>query len=171
PGFKVVEIGMANGFFVPKIFQKENKVEYTGFDFSETMVRHATELNKNLVEKGSVHFVQSHAANLPFNDNEVDILFTLNTIYFYDDPKVELQEYFRILKPGGHLFIGIRPKSLMQYYPMTKFGFKMYEPDDVIELLKTCGFNNSYFKIKEEEPQMLDEVKLEVSSVLITAVK
>ena len=46
-----------------------------------------------------------------------------------------LNEFRRVLKPGGTLILSIRPKRQMQNYPFTKYGFTMYTMPELKEML------------------------------------
>ena len=48
-GEKVLEIGMGNGYFVKDIVSTASNIEYTGCDYSETMITESGEMNKDLV--------------------------------------------------------------------------------------------------------------------------
>src|SRR5690349_11633365 len=46
----ILEIGMGNGFFVKDILGAAENVRYSGCDFSETMIKEASVLNKEFFE-------------------------------------------------------------------------------------------------------------------------
>src|ERR1044072_8000254 len=81
----ILEIGMGNGFFVRDIINAATNVSYTGCDFSETMIREAKELNVSIA--GNARFTLCNATQLPFKDGSFEKVFTVNTIYFWEDAK------------------------------------------------------------------------------------
>ena len=139
-GQRVLEIGMGNGYFVNELFSRFPSVTYVGCDFSEIMVSEATELNADLIAEEKVAFVCADIAALPFGDGSFDSVFTINTIYFWEHPQDVFRELARVLRPGGRLSIGLRPKRQMVNYPFTRFGFTMYSKDDVVQLVSGNGF-------------------------------
>ena len=140
PGEKILEIGMGNGFFVKEIFFRENSVEYFGCDYSKLMVEEAKAMNENFVANGQAKFFLSSADKLPLEENFFDKIFTVNTIYFWENPREVLAEFRRVLKPGGKIFLAFRPKRTMQNYPFVQYGFTLYSADDTKKLLEENSF-------------------------------
>ncbi len=165
----ILEIGMGNGFFVKKIITKSDSIHYTGCDFSETMVEEATRLNQEFVLKGNLRFVLGSADNLPFTDNTFDKIFTINTIYFWEDPKMEFAEIKRVLKAKGQLIISIRPKSTMIQYRFTKYGFNFFEKEDLSGLLSVNGFNVISTIQENEANQNINGEEIRVDSLIVKA--
>src|SRR5205085_6128910 len=87
----ILEIGMGNGYFVKEILTSAKNVKYTGCDFSYTMVNEAASLNVTLASQ--VKFIQAKAEQLPFDDGYFNKVFTVNTIYFWEDPQCTLAEF------------------------------------------------------------------------------
>lgn len=136
---KVLELGFGNGFYAQKVLDKANKVEYHGLDFSETMFNEASILNKSLIEKKLVHLNLGDISLIPYPDNFFDVVFTINTLYFWEDPLHNLNEIKRVLKKDGLVCISIRPKDSLEKLPFSKFGFKFYTIENVIELYNTVN--------------------------------
>ena len=107
-GDNILEIGMGNGFFVHHIVQKDSTIKYTGADFSEVMVAESKRINAPWVNSGQAAFVLCNADLLLFKDNTFNKVFTINTIYFWDDPIKILGEIERVLQPKGKLIITLR---------------------------------------------------------------
>lgn len=65
------------------------------------MVAEATARNSSPPPSTSVRFELYDGSVFPFGDEGFDRLFTVNTIYFWEDPAHTLSEVHRVLKPGG----------------------------------------------------------------------
>jgi len=137
-GDSVLEIGMGNGYFVKNIIGSAKDVRYTGCDFSETMIKEATELNSSLLT--NVNFNLSDASNLPFDDGLFNKVFTVNTIYFWEDGKQVLKEVNRVLKPNGIFIVTLRPKHVMDKLPVVQHGFTTFATEQVVTLLAENNF-------------------------------
>lgn len=146
PNEKILEIGPGGGLHLPYLFQKEGSIQYHGADISETMIGMATENNASLIEKGSVQFqlVKSSDgfAPLPFEDSYFDKIFTVNTIYFWDNASAQAKELYRALKPEGQLSICFATADFMEQLPFTQYNFRLYALQEAIDLFQDAGFIN-----------------------------
>lgn len=170
-GDNVLEIGMGNGFFVKDILRVADNIKYTGCDFSSLMVDEAQNLNKGFVESEQAKFMVASAEKLPFGDETFDKVFSINTIYFWNDPRLVLAEISRVLKPTGQITISIRPKIVMEQYPFTKYGFTMLSKDDLVNLLTVNNFTITDTVEKEEPPQEINGEKLMMEMLVVSAEK
>lgn len=167
----ILEIGMGNGHFVKDIFNSNGTIHYTGCDISETMVDEAHKINGKFVKNGKADFVLSNAESLPFFDRSFDKVYSVHTIYFWQEPSIVLSEIHRVLKPGGLLSIAIRPKSIMEQYDYTQFGFTLYDKKSIVSLLNDNRFE--VYKIVEEE-EYIKEIKgrsVSITSLIINGIK
>ncbi len=164
----ILEIGMANGAFAPIIVNSAKGVNYTGLDYSADMVELAIKNNRQLVDSGEVNFITGDIHSLPFPKGIVDKIFTVNTIYFWDDLKQALDECLRVLKNNGLLAISFRPKCCLQKYPSTKFNFNYFEIEDLERAFNNHGIELIKI-IHELEPktEVLDEMIIPEFAVIV----
>jgi len=78
----------------------EGRVE--GLDFSEDMLEHAAARCAGLEQ---VHLQQGSVEQLPFEDAEFDALSCTQTLLYVDHLDHALNEFYRVLKPGGRIAI------------------------------------------------------------------
>ena len=167
----VLEIGMGNGFFVKDILSIDGSITYVGCDFSEVMVEQAVKNNQDFIDKERANFHVASADKLPFTDDIFDKVFSVNTLYFWDNPPVVLSEIKRVLKPGGSMFISIRPKSVMQHYPFARHGFSLFSKQDLIDLLSGSGFEVTHITERKEPDQDVNGNKVIVETLIVGAEK
>lgn len=167
----ILEIGMGNGLFIKDIVAVDDSINYTGCDFSETMVEEASKLNFHLLAEGRVRLHLTDAENLPFEDEVFDKVLSINTIYFWEDHAAVLAEIRRVLKPGGKLLIAVRPESTMKYYPFIRFGFTLFSKESLAELLADNGFSVIKVLERKEPEQELFGEKVVVETLVVTAMK
>lgn len=101
-GSDVLDIGCGPGFFTRLLSSLSMKV--TAADYSEGMLMQA----RNLLSETSdvqVQFLQADAQRLPFGANSFDAVISRNLVWNLENPESAYCEWFRVLKPGGRLFI------------------------------------------------------------------
>lgn len=146
-GDNVLEIGPRNGRHVRDLMLLANNLTYTGIDISGTMV---AEASAAYADDDNISFHLTDGKSVAFADNSFDKIFTVNTIYFWQESQDYLQEIVHVLKPGGSLCIGFIPERIMQKIPFAKYGFNLYSEAMVTELLESCGLTiNSEITEKE----------------------
>lgn len=151
-GDYILEIGMGNGFFVKDILSSGNVVNYIGCDYSEDMVRLSEKVNQSFKDEGLAEFFHSSADQLPVEDNSINTIFTVNTLYFWEDHSAILKEFKRVLKTSGKLIIAIRPAEVMELYPPTKYNFDFYTKEEAADLLESNDFKVIEIQEFEEPP-------------------
>ncbi|WP_025141656.1 class I SAM-dependent methyltransferase [Pedobacter jeongneungensis] len=159
----VLEIGHGNGGHIAQLLSKAENLKYYGADISETIIAEAEKINQDLVDKGIVHFKLTDGSNLPFEDNQFNKIFTVNTIYFWSNPSEYLKEIKRVLKPNGVLAICFADKTFMQNLPFTPYGFTLYEVEKVQRLLESGGFKikNTLKKTEQVKSKTGEQVERE----------
>ncbi len=167
----IVEVGMGNGKFVEELFQKFPDCRYSGCDYSQDMVNESQSLNMDSVNKGVCDFHYCDTTQLPFLNNSVDVIFTVNTIYFWPDVDLVLQEYIRVLKPNGQLLIGLRPEHLMKHYPFIQYGFNLFSETIIESHLLEQGFGQIKSHTIREPDFVTEEFTMPVESLVVTAHK
>ncbi len=169
PNDTILEIGIGNGFFVKNILSADRSIRYTGCDFSEKMISEASLCNAQFIKDGQAHFYLANVENLPFEKESFDKIFTINTLYFWEDIERVFSEIRRVLRPNGQFFISIRPKSLMDKFSITKFGFKTYSKQDLEALMLLNGFINITVIEKEEAPRLFFGEKMKDEFLIVSA--
>lgn len=170
-GDRILEIGMGNGYFVSDILSKHAEVTYKGCDYSQEMVDAAASNNVQYADEGRAEFVCNDAKEMPFADSAFNKIFTVNTLYFWDDREKVLGEISRVLQPGGELIIAIRPDSVMKLYPMTQWGFRMYNADELTAFLTTNGYQIKSTEEVDEPPVEIDGGHVPAARIIVSAVK
>jgi ubiquinone/menaquinone biosynthesis C-methylase UbiE len=145
-----LEIGFGSGIFIKKYMSHVSKI--AGIDYSEDMVKLASDINRRLVESGKVEFKQGYASSLPWADNEFTVVATIETFFFLTEIEKSLKEIFRVLKPGGRLIIEMafnKDDGAEHERHIKKMNLKLYSGEEMKKLLKNAGFNDiviDYYK-------------------------
>jgi len=96
-GKKILDVGCGYGWLY-EIINKEGGFYY-GLDKNFESVNTA----RNLWEKGNFDIGTSE--NIPYKDNFFDILITIDTIEHMENIKKSFEEFYRVLKKDGFLFL------------------------------------------------------------------
>ncbi len=139
-GELVMEIGHGNAKHLNNIFEKADSLRYTGYDISELMHKEAISHNQDFIENNLAEFRLYDGQNFPEKNHSFDKIFTVNTIYFWENPTEMLNEVYWILKPGGIFCITFVEKDFMKLLPFSAFGFTMYNPQDIEKLVDDSEF-------------------------------
>lgn len=144
----VLELGHGNAGHLNFLYSISGDIHYTGLEISTLMNQEAQRLNKPFVDNQKAAFVLYDGKQIPFADDMFDKSFTVNTLYFWQDPLALLSELSRVLKPRALFSLTFAHRSFMEMLPFTSFGFTLYNPDEVLKLIE-----RSSFKLKLEDFQ------------------
>ncbi len=171
PGDQILEIGMGTGSHVGEILDSNVDIVYTGCDYSELMIEEAQNFNRAYIESGRARFLCADVCNLPLPSSAFTKAFTVNTMYFWDDVEKGLSELYRVLKKGGRLHIAGRPKHIMIDYPFSAHGFKMFDKEEISEIMQLQGFEINGIIEEKEEPRQMDGQLYKIETLIISGTK
>lgn len=170
-GDSVLEIGFGNGKYFGELLKINPSISLTGLDYSQTMCDEAAANNPELIENGKLKFICTDAAEMPFEIESFEVIFTLNTLYFWRDADAQIEEIKRVLKPAGKVLIGFRPKHIVEALPFTKEGFTTYTQEDVRGLLKAHGCKVLKDELRQSMTKGFDGSDFPTACVCILAEK
>jgi SAM-dependent methyltransferase len=142
PDDRVLEIGFGGGALIALIEPFVPQGSVAGVDFSPDMVAACEKRFAPLIRAGRVELRCARAEQLPYADGRFSKACTVNTIYFWPDPTVPLQELRRVLDDRGRLVVGFSVPEAIRRLPFTRHGFALREPDHVRGLLEDAGFRD-----------------------------
>ena len=132
----LVEIGAGTAFFSVAFSQYLKASTIYACDVSEVMINWIKE-NVSPMHPGVIA-VKSDEAAVPIGDGISDLVFTINLHHELESPTLTVQEAYRILKPGGSIFIVDWEKRQMAEGPPEKIRCL---PEEVGEELLGAGFS------------------------------
>ncbi|WP_227428920.1 class I SAM-dependent methyltransferase [Psychrobacter sp. I-STPA6b] len=160
-GDSVLELGHGNAGHLKELLQQADNIRYRGLEISPLMYEQASLLNQPLTDDYDIEFGLYDGLTLPFADNEFDKIFSVNTLYFWQNPKQFMGELARCLKVSGVLVLAYGQKEFMQTLPFIDMGFTLYEDNEVSELtentlLKISEFSHQQDKAISKTGDMVD---------------
>jgi ubiquinone/menaquinone biosynthesis C-methylase UbiE len=105
PNDKVLELGCGAGLAIQLLQNQLTDGHVTGLDLSKTMVRSATIRNRKAIKSGRVEIRYGNGEEIPYPNRSFDKVFSIHSIYFWDDLPKSINEIFRVLKPSGLVII------------------------------------------------------------------
>lgn len=166
----ILELGHGNAAHVADILNEVENLTYFGADISKTIIAEAEKINASSVKDNQASFYLTNGITLPFEDKTFDKIFTVNTIYFWQNPVQYLEEIKRVLKSKGLLIIAFADKTFMESLPFTKFGFELYDEQKMHQVLKDSGFDVIRSVKKNEEIQSNAGFKVNRDYYVVSAV-
>jgi ubiquinone/menaquinone biosynthesis C-methylase UbiE len=139
---KVLEVGFGGGSLLAQILAA-GPAEAIGIDLSEAMVERGRRRFRRHICQGRARIASGSVEQLPLKDNAVDKACSLNTIYFWKDPAAAVRELARVVRPGGALVLGFEAPETLRAWPGHRYGFTIWEPDEVIALAADAGFGKA----------------------------
>jgi ubiquinone/menaquinone biosynthesis C-methylase UbiE len=135
----VLDIGFGNGYLLNRLAKHYNS-RFFGIDISDDMLRTATVRNYRFIDDGRMMLSLADALNTGFADSFFDKVYTVNTVYFWQDLDAGLAEIWRILKPGGVFVNAVYTKEFLEQLPVTKYGYAKYTLEQFTEAGTRTGF-------------------------------
>ena len=141
----VLDVGCGGGRTVHRLASLANLGKAHGVDYSEASVAVSRGLNKVAIEAGRVAIQKASVSQLPFPNDQFDLVTAVETHYYWPDRPADLREIHRVLKPGGRLLIiaetyrGSR-FDMLQRSAMKLIGGSHLSADEHRELLAQAGY-------------------------------
>lgn len=98
--FKFLDVGCGNGWVADQLSKKENCILSIGIDGAENMI-----INANERQSKATFFLKD--INNFVLENKFDLVFSMEVLYYLDDPSTVIKNIYDMLNPDGRFIIGI----------------------------------------------------------------
>jgi len=105
-GDTVIDLGTGSGYALRALADTKDIGRGYGLDGSPEMTRNARSYTADGAYDG-VDFLVGDFGSLPFADDSVDHVWTMEAFYYSDDPAETLREVARVLRPGGTFYCAV----------------------------------------------------------------
>jgi len=141
PNDRILEVGCGHGATLWSAAKRCADLSVTGIDFSDVMLSVARRRNRKLIASSRIKIDKGDSANLPYLNDAFNKIYSVHTIYFWQNPKIHLEEILRVLTPGGRFVLGFRSgddAAFAKKFPASIYN--MRTATNVDALLRKCGF-------------------------------
>jgi ubiquinone/menaquinone biosynthesis C-methylase UbiE len=97
---RILDIGCGTGQFAAKVIRSFPEAQLIGLDLCDSMLHKARSRSG-----GRFALVRADSQKLPFADDSFDIVTCSHSFHHYPDQPRVVEEMYRVLRPGGRLFI------------------------------------------------------------------
>nr|WP_179407414.1 methyltransferase domain-containing protein [Novosphingobium marinum] len=104
-GGRILEVGVGTGISLPQ-YRRENRI--VGIDISDAMLDKARERVRRFDLRNVEDIRVMDAERLDFDDNSFDVLVAQYVVTAVPDPERALDEFVRVVRPGGEIVIATR---------------------------------------------------------------
>ncbi len=130
----ILDIGFGNGYMLKRISNKN--LNLSGIDISEDALVMA---NKKLGKLANLS--HGDVEKLDFKESSIDLAYTINTFYFWQNPQNALSEIKKVLRNKGVFINFCYTKEWLDNIVYTKYGFNKLSKEKLLELHKNAGFS------------------------------
>lgn len=159
PGDSVLDAACGNGTLLDMLYRK-CPINGYGVDISERMIENAG------MKCPGMTFKVSGCERTPFSSGMFDVITVCAAYHHFPDPKAFAAEAFRLLRPGGQLYIAevyyppVIRAVMNLFIPFSKAGdVRLYSPKEIEENFAASGFEQQGFK-REKNIQLISMRKL-----------
>ena len=154
-GDAILELGYGSGRMMSQIAARLRGGSVVGIDPAELMVRHARMRNRRAIAAGRAAVEQGDSAALAgFADARFDKVFGLHVIYFWTEPRRDLAEIHRVLRPNGIFLLGFWPAEAVGR-SVARRERAGYDAGRASALLRENGFEDLATERRAERGQPL----------------
>ena len=147
PQDRVLEIGFGGGYLLERMVQITTEGLVAGVDVSRTMVDVCREKFKPLIGTNKLELKTTVAESLPFPDQHFNKVCSVNSIFYWQNPAQAFAEIRRVLTDEGLVVLCFTCKSSLQDKGFVQEnGVKLYEVDEVKQMLDAAGFADIFAK-------------------------
>ena len=154
PNARILDVGYGNGDMLKRLDEKLDAVFY-GIDISEDMKVLATKANARAVATDKMMLSVGSVDEMPYEDSFFDCVYTINTVYFWQDADKAMSEIVRTLKVGGRFICAFYSKAYFERSEKYKFeGETYYTTGELKALAQKYGLENVKVKVVDEKKFM-----------------
>src|SRR5262249_46089652 len=92
------------------------------------------------IEAGRAEVALASSAKIPHSDARFDAALAMHVVYFWREPMSDLREIHRVLRPGGRVLLGYRPRDAQTLATLPASVYSLRSVAEIEEFLGEAGF-------------------------------
>ena len=147
---RIVEVGPGPGVGLQAVLRRFPRANVWGVDMSPEMISQSRGRNRAAVDAGRLTLMLGGVERLA-EVAPLDVVFANHVLYFWHEPKVELERIHASLRPEGVLGLGFQlkqnmPSMAQKFFP--RDGHLLYDsPEEVGRLMLESGFVSVSYRV------------------------
>ena len=101
----ILELGCGAGNAIKILLEQSTVSQVVGLNISQSILRSATIRNRYEINKERARLVQGNVNQLVFQDGYFTKVFSIHSVYFWDNLPETISEIYRVLKPQGTIIL------------------------------------------------------------------
>jgi ubiquinone/menaquinone biosynthesis C-methylase UbiE len=145
---RILEIGCGEGWASRLLAQFVPEGLVVGLDVSDEMIRKARAASgafENLL------FVWGEAESIPWQERFFSKAFSVESFYYVEHPEIALREIYRVLSPGGSVWIlnhlSRENRFTLDWLQRLKVSVQLPTAEEYGKLFESCGFEEYSFRM------------------------
>ena len=141
---KILDCGCGGGANIERMLREHLKTVVKGIDYSDISVEKSRKVNQKEINNGRCEILQASVMELPFKDEQFDLVTAFETVYFWSPINKALSEVARVLRKGSCFLISLEASDpeLGKMWTERIDGMVVYTPAELEERLYEVGFSS-----------------------------
>ena len=142
PTDNVLDVGCGAGWLSRRLAKLVPEGRAVGMDISDEMIRHA---RRSSVDFDNLMFVTGEVAEIPWQPNFFSHAISVESSYYWPDPRAGIKDIFRALSDGGSAWILINyyrdNPHCHQWGNLLAVATQLLSGDEWAEIFREAGFS------------------------------
>jgi SAM-dependent methyltransferase len=147
---RILEVGFGGGYLLQRLLGQPAVEFIAGIDHSLAMVKFSYQHLFRHIQAGKLQLALASADAIPWAKNCFDCIVSVNSIFYWADPIRAIDEFSRILIPGGRLVLVYTCSQDLRNRPFDIRSLGLHDPLTLENWLNTAGFNQVKFDQKQD---------------------
>lgn len=137
-----LDVGFGGGYLLGRAFDLVRLGRVSGVDVSPLMVAHCRRRFRDHLESPRIDIRCSSVEALPFDTGTFTKVCSVNSIFFWPDPKAALAEVFRVTSIDGKLVLVFTSLESIRSRGFARHGLNLFSSGELQQLFEKSGFEN-----------------------------